>query len=210
MSTARQDLLIAQIRTAQTKSERRAAVREFTSPSPAAAAPSAEDRSAANVLMRSALRVGGRFEERAASEASATGGGDLVAPLMGSVIRYMKEWNSLLADVEVYPTATGASMVRPQVSSLVAAPSAAVSENTALADSSGTLPVFAGQQSFGQTPNYPVTLYVSNQLAEDSQTDAIDLMSQAAAEAIGRKLAALLSGVLYALRPRARRSLWGL
>lgn len=197
MSTVRQDVLIAQIRTAQTKAERRAAVREFTNSTPA----ETEERASANVILRSALRLADtgsrRFEERAAAEGTASAGGDLVRPLMGSVIHYLKEFNGCLADAEVYRTDTGASLVRPQVSSLVAAPSASVAENITVSDSSATLPVFVGQQSFGQTPSYPITLVASNQIVDDSQADLIALLGSAAAEAIGRKLASVLQAAIY-------------
>ena len=230
--SARSDALTAQLRTSLTKAERRRAVRQFTAPE---AAP-VEARDIANSELRRFLTQGSRVEERAASEGTTTAGGFMVRPLFGEVIRYLKSFDEILKDVEVFETLTGSTLVRPQVSSLVAAPSASVSENTDVADSSGTLPVFAGTQSWGQCPTWPVTLYMSNMLLNDalaegyartvsdpgiglggpttewgqnitgspapalnpSGPDLLALMGSAAAEALHRKIAAVLQAALIA------------
>lgn len=151
--------------------------------------------------IRTLLMDGGSHEYRAMGEG--TTGGDLVKPgFADTVIRLLKEYDSVIADCEPLDTDTGSTWLRPQVSSLVAS-SSALSENTQRtsyggeATGSQTQVTFAGQQSFGQTPVYVARLAASMQLIQDSDVDAEALLASAASESIGREVASVASTALY-------------
>lgn len=221
MSTARQDALIAAIRTAQTKAERRSAVRSAMAPEPA------EARADLNAQVRSFLiaQVAETRESRAAGEGTNSAGGYATPPgFSDEVVRLLKEYDSIISDCEDLPTPHGQTWLRPQVSSLVASGSA-LSENNAASDGTSTLISFPGQQSFGITPTYVALLTASLQLIQDSfrqdisdgkaggwngtgappvmsgvptgNGDLTDLLASAAVESIGRQVASAGSTALY-------------
>lgn len=197
MTTARQDILIAQLRTAMTKPERRAAVRAFEQAGPA------EDRAAVDREFRAFLQNAPAtpVEMRAMGETTASAGGNIVAPGFASdVIRLMREFDSVLNDMEPLRTPKGGTWARPQVSSFTAQ-GGAVAEGTQLTDSSGTLITFINTQAFGKTPTYPALMVASFQLAQDANVDLAGLMASAAGEAIGRQVAADATTALYAAAP---------
>lgn len=197
--TARSDLLAAQLRTAMTKTERRDAVQSFMS-----SQASPEDVRAmtrADQDLRAFIR-GARntnlYESRAAGEATAGAGAELVPPgFATSVIRYLKEYDGVLSDVEDLETPHGEAWKRPQVSAFTAA-GAAVTENNQVPDGSASLVAFAGQQAFGQTPSYAALLITSFQVLQDANVPLTAMLASAAAESIGREVASVASTALYA------------
>jgi hypothetical protein len=225
VTTARQDALIAQIRTARTKAERRAAARQFQH---APAVPEAPEARAALNRDLGRFILARRDEFRAAGEATNSAGGYLAPPAFSDeVIRLLREWDSVIADCEDLVTSHGQSWKRPQISSFTAS-GAALSENTAATDATSTLISFAGQQSFGITPTYAALLSASLQLIQDAirqdlsdgkaggwnplgsgappvysgvptgNGDLVSLLASAAAESLGRQVASAGSTALYA------------
>ena len=229
MTSARQDILAAQLRTAMTKAERRNAVKQFQTPE------ARGDRAALNAELRAFL-LSQREETRAAGEGTNSAGGYIAPPgFSDEIVRLLKDYDGIISDVEDLPTVHGQTWKRPQVSSLVVSGSA-LSENTAATDATSTLVSFPGQQSFGITPTYVALLSASLQLIQDAfhqdisdgkagawnplvpgagnqsaagsmppvyngvptgNGDLVDLLASAAAEAIGRQVAAAGSTALY-------------
>ncbi len=194
----RSELLRNQLATAITRAERRSAASAFMSAQPSVDEVRELTRSDSELRtwIRTA-RQGALYESRAAAEGSATTGGDLVPPgFATSVIRGIKEFDSVLNDCEDLPTDLGFTFKRPQVASFTAAGSAAA-EGSQLSDGTSTLIAFSGTQSFGDTPTYSGLGIMSFQILDDSNVGLTKLLSSAIGEAIGRQAAADASTALY-------------
>jgi HK97 family phage major capsid protein len=205
--TARQDALTASLRTALTRSERRAAVRAFSAPETVV-----EERAALNKEMRECLRGlrAQAIDFRAMGETTTTAGGySAPAGFASEVVRLVKNYDSVIADCEDYPTDDGNAFTRSATSSFTASGSAA-SENSQLSDVTGTVAAFPSPQVFGRTPTYAALTQMSFQLMEDAMrpsgapdspdgsTDIVQILSESAAESIGRQIASVASPALYA------------
>jgi hypothetical protein len=145
-----------------------------------------------------------------------------------SVLYWLKDYQSLIADCEDYETANGAEHKRPVVSSFVASGSAAA-EGSTLPDSTASLVAFNSAQDFPQAPTYAAMLIGSLQLLQDTKGQEFasgsgsgwnalngepapfqnigsiaagapltSILAKAGAEAVGRQLAVAASSALYA------------
>lgn len=188
-TSARSDVLAAELRTARTKNERREARRRFFS----------EQRDTNEARFSAWLRQpehGRAYEDRAMGEAAGTAGGFLVPQRwLDNVIHEMKEYDALLNGVEEWRSDDfGNATLRPIYSQF--GESAAVGENPATAITMMPAPVLA-QQSWPLAPSYASQFVASIQLREDAGIDFDVWVGNALGEALGRVIAPVAQSTLY-------------